>query len=117
MIDKKSKFNLSELIDSVKTTINPAANTPKPDPNDAIGTQIAEISLLAQQLTNAQMEQAKELAHLNKLLNGLYKDIELLRKDMAQMVAQHVIAVQVQKLDAKEELDMEVRRVTEDNFP
>ena len=75
MVDKIKKFDLSELINSVKTTINPTANTPKPDPSDVIGTQIAEISLLAQQLTNAQMEQAKALANLNKLLNKLYKDL------------------------------------------
>ena len=75
MVDKSKKFDFTELINSVKTTINPTANTPKPDSSDVIGTQIAEISLLAQQLTNAQMEQAKALANLNKLLNKLYKDL------------------------------------------
>lgn len=82
MTDIKKKFNFSGLIDDVKTTINPRANTPKPDPDDLIGIKIAEISLLAQRLTNAQMEHAKEIAKLNKLLNGLYKDIEALRKSV-----------------------------------
>ena len=84
MSDISKKFDFSGLLDNVKTMINPTANTPNPSLDDAIGIKLAEISALAQQLGNAHAEQTRELGKLNKLLNGLYKDIETLRNPPAE---------------------------------
>jgi len=79
MSDVTNKFDVSGIINSIKSMINPEGNTPKPNPDDAIGMKIAELSLTVQQLATAHVEQAKELNKANKLLNDLFKDIEMLR--------------------------------------
>lgn len=79
MADVTNKFDVNGIINSIKSMINPAGNTPNPNPDDAIGVKIAQLSMLVQQLATAHAEQAKELSKVNKLLNELFKDIETLR--------------------------------------
>ena len=80
------KFDLNKLKDSmggivgnIKSMINPGSGTPTVDPYDALGVKIAQISTLLKQMTEAQQEQAKNLAKTNELLNTAFNDIELLR--------------------------------------
>lgn len=80
MADALKKFDIQGIINSVKSMISPEGNIPNVNPDDAIGMKIAQLSTLVQQLANAQAEQVKELTQINKLLNGLFKDIEALRK-------------------------------------
>lgn len=77
--DITKKIDISGIMNSLKTMINPAGGTPDVDPSDAIGVKIAQISTLVQDMAKAQSEQAKELAKVNQLLNGLYQDLEALR--------------------------------------
>lgn len=72
--------------------INPEGNTPQPDADDAIGTKIAQLSTMVQQLANAHAEQAKELHKVNKILNGLFKDIETLRNPPQEQTQQEQAA-------------------------
>ena len=79
MSDAINKFDVTGIINNIKSMINPEGNTPKPSPDDAIGIKIAELSLAVQELATAHVEQAKEFNKINKLLNELFKDIEVLR--------------------------------------
>jgi uncharacterized coiled-coil protein SlyX len=80
MVDFTKKMNLQGVIDNIKSIVNPAGETPNANPDDAIGTSIAELSVMIQELAAATAEQAKKLAKVNKLFNALYKDVELLRQ-------------------------------------
>jgi hypothetical protein len=80
MADPLKKFDIQGIITNIKSIINPEGNTPNVNPDDAIGVKIAELSILVQHLATAQAEQVKELGRVNKLLNGLFSDIEALRK-------------------------------------
>lgn len=77
--DLTKKFDFGNLVDSIKSLINPTAGTPEVDPSDAIGLKIAQLSVISQQLSKIAEEQTKEFNKLNSLLNGLYQDIERLR--------------------------------------
>ncbi|AML49557.1 hypothetical protein AYM02_09725 [Coxiella burnetii] len=76
MSNSGKKFDFQGVLNNIKSMISPESNTPSPDPSDAIGMKIAELSVLAQQLTKSHEEQAKELANVNRLLNDLFKDLE-----------------------------------------
>lgn len=77
--DFTKKFDLNNLVGSIKSLISPTAGTPEVSPDDAIGLKIAQMSVIAQQLAKLTEEQSKEFSKLNGLLNGLYQDIERLR--------------------------------------
>ena len=79
MSESGKKFDFNEIINNIKSMISPDSNVPSPNPDDAIGMKVAELSLLAQELANAHSEQAKTLTKFNKLLNAVFKDIEALR--------------------------------------
>ncbi|ABS78188.1 hypothetical protein [Coxiella burnetii] len=79
MSNSGKKFDFQGVLNNIKSMISPESNTPSPDPSDAIGMKIAELSVLAQQLTKSHEEQAKELANVNRLLNDLFKDLEAFR--------------------------------------
>lgn len=81
--DLTKKFDLNNIVGSIKSLINPTSGTPEVDPNDAIGLKIAQISVIAQQLSKVSEEQSKEFSKLNQILNGLYGDIERLRGECA----------------------------------
>ena len=73
------KFDFDSLVDNIKSVINPAGGTPEVDPNDALGVKIASLSVKVQELMQSQQEQIQELAEVNKLLNGLFQDLEAIR--------------------------------------
>ena len=75
-----NKLDLGGIVDSLKQVINPAGGTPDVDPNDALGVKLASISVKVQELMQAQTEVTKGLAEVNQLLNGIYADIEAIRK-------------------------------------
>ena len=79
MSDSSKKFDFQGVLNNIKSMISLESNTPSPDPSDVIGMKITELSILAQQLTKAHEEQAKELGKVNRLLNDLFKSLETLR--------------------------------------
>ncbi|MBW5802911.1 hypothetical protein FIV31_06035 [Coxiella endosymbiont of Ornithodoros amblus] len=79
MSNSGKKFDFQGVLDNIKSMISPESNTPSPDPSDAIGMKIAELSVIAQQLTKSHEEQAKELSNVNRLLSDLFKDLEAFR--------------------------------------
>lgn len=86
MSDAMNKFDVNGIINSIKSMINPEGNTPNPDPDDAVGVKIAQLSTMVQQLAHTHAEQSKELTKVNKILNDLFKDIEALRNLPEQKV-------------------------------
>ncbi len=106
MSEMKKKFDLNEIINNVKSMISPDSTVPNVSPDDAIGMKIAELSTMVQQLSNAHAEQAKELAKVNKLLNGLFKDIEALRNPKP-----------VEKPEAAKEAEKSPENPTDENKP
>ncbi len=77
--DISKKFDINNIVSSIKSLLNPESATPEVDPDDAIGVKIAQLSLMMQQLAKSQAQQAKDFTAVNQLLNELYKDIETLR--------------------------------------
>lgn len=92
MSDITKKFDLQGIIGNVKSIISPAGNTPSPNPDDALGLKIAELSTLVQQLATDQAEQSKALTKVNKLLNGVFQDVEALRNPPEAPVAKEAPA-------------------------
>lgn len=72
------KFDLNSIVGGIKSLLNPE-ETPQVDPSDAIGTKIAQLSLMAQQMAKQHEQLAKDFSSANHLLNELYKDLEALR--------------------------------------
>lgn len=72
------------LVSGIKSMINPAGGTPDVDPDDAIGLKIAELSIKVQQLSERHKEQSRALDEVNRLLNGVFRDIEQLRAAHAE---------------------------------
>ncbi len=73
------KFDLNSIVGGIKSLLNPEEESPNVDPNDAIGVKIAQLSLMAQQLSKMLEQQSKDFVIMNQLLNDLYKDLEALR--------------------------------------
>jgi len=73
------KLDVSGIVNSLKSMINPAGGTPDVDPSDAIGMKIAQVSTLVQEMAKVQAQQTKDLQKVNQLLNGLFQDLEALR--------------------------------------
>ncbi|MBA2655167.1 MAG: hypothetical protein H0U71_08925 [Gammaproteobacteria bacterium] len=82
-----SKFDLQSIVNSVKSIITPES-TPNVAEGDAIGGKIVQISTLLQSAADHQAKAAKELTHINNLLNELYKDLEAFRKLEAELKQQ-----------------------------
>ncbi len=79
--DLTDKFNLSGIVDNIKSLVNPGGDTPNVDPNDALGVKIAKISIKIQELVAQQEAHSKSLAEINKLLNAAFKDLEAIREE------------------------------------
>ncbi len=79
MKDIKNKFNLQGIIGDIKSMISPTGNTPNPEPSDALGMQLAKLSVMVQELQAVQLEQAKKLGEVNALFNEVYQSLESLR--------------------------------------
>lgn len=80
-----SKFDLQNIVSSIKTIINSESGTPDITEGDPIGAKIVQISTLLQNTANAQAQSAKDLTKINDLLNLLYKDLESFRKIEAEL--------------------------------
>lgn len=79
--DLTDKFNLSGIVDNIKSLVNPGGDTPNVDPNDALGVKIAKISIKIQELVAQQEAHSKSLAEINKLLNAAFRDLEAIRAE------------------------------------
>jgi len=77
--DITKKIDLNSIVKNVKLMINPTAATPDAADDDVLGTKLAQISVLVQSVAHIQVQQTKEFAKINKLVNELYADIEALR--------------------------------------
>lgn len=77
----KLKENVGGLMGSIKSMINPAGGIVQADPDDALGVKFMQISTLVKQMMDVQHEQVKNLAKVNELLNAVFKEIEVLRKN------------------------------------
>lgn len=77
--DLTKKVDLNSLVKGVTSMINPTGATPDADDNDALGVKLAQVSTLVQSVANIQAEQTKAFAKINKLVNELYADIEVVR--------------------------------------
>ena len=68
------KFDLNSLVNSVKSMISPDGATPEPaDENDQLGLKMAELSILLQELSQAQAEHSKKLTQANQMLNEVFR--------------------------------------------
>ncbi|QTS84095.1 hypothetical protein [Coxiella endosymbiont of Amblyomma nuttalli] len=76
------KFDFQNILNNIKSMISPEEMIPNPNPDDAIGIKIAELSVLTQQLTKVHEEQVKELTKMNRLLSELMRDVETLRNSL-----------------------------------
>ena len=82
MSTSSRKFDFQCIVNNIKSIIRPEVMTSNQDSGDAIGIKIAELGVLTQRLKKAHEEQEKELIKMNRLLNGLFKDIEMLRNPL-----------------------------------
>lgn len=75
------KFDLNSIVGGIKSLLNQESEseTPQADPSDAIGTKIAQLSLMTQQMAKTHEQLGKDFASVSHLLNDLYKDLEALR--------------------------------------
>ena len=83
MTDTKQKFDLKGILGDLKSMINPAGNTPDPDPADAVGIKLAKLSVMAQALQEQHIAQSKKLAEMNTLFNEVYQDLAAFREKQA----------------------------------
>jgi hypothetical protein len=89
------KFDLNSIVGGIKSLLNQAADVPIPqvDPSDAIGTKLAQLSLMTQQMAKTHEQLAKDLVAASQLFNELYKDLEALRRP-PEIKTEHPTAVE-----------------------
>lgn len=105
--DLTDKFNLSGIVDNIKSLVNPGGDTPNVDPNDALGVKIAKISIKIQELVAQQEAHSKSLAEINKLLNAAFKDLEAIREEHGATVDEADKAESTDTEDAVADADTE----------
>ena len=105
--DLTDKFNLSGIVDNIKSLVNPGGDTPNVDPNDALGVKIAKISIKIQELVAQQEAHSKSLAEINKLLNAAFKDLEAIREEHGATVDETDKAESTDTEDADADADTE----------
>lgn len=69
-----SGFNLDEIINSVKSLINPIPPVPKAAESDPVGFRFAEVGRFLKEIGEANVKQAELIAKANTMLAALYKD-------------------------------------------
>lgn len=93
MVDKpdfskiKGKFDLSSIVDNLKSMINSSNDMPDVDPNDDLGQKIVEASKLIQIMQEQHKTHEKNVAELGNLLAMIFKDAEALRAENATLRA------------------------------
>lgn len=85
-----NKLDLDSIVKNVKSLINPTGQTPKANPDDAIGVKLAQLSTSIQLVANIQAQQTKEFAKINKLVNEVYSLIEDQRSNGNDEVAEKI---------------------------
>tara|TARA_A100001015_G_scaffold311291_1_gene414265 strand:- start:1194 stop:1595 length:402 start_codon:yes stop_codon:yes gene_type:complete len=105
--DLTDKFNLSGIVDNIKSLVNPGGDTPNVDPNDALGVKIAKISIKIQELVAQQEAHSKSLAEINKLLNAAFKDLEAIREEHGATIDEADKAESTETEDAVADADTE----------
>ena len=105
--DLTDKFNLSGIVDNIKSLVNPGGDTPNVDPNDALGVKIAKISIKIQELVAQQEAHSKSLAEINKLLNAAFKDLEAIREEHGATIDEADKAESTDTEDAVADADTE----------
>lgn len=79
MADNKKPFDLQGVLSSIKTLLNPTGEVPDPDPQDALGVKLSQLSTLTRQLQEEFEEQADRLRKIHRLSNDVYALLEALR--------------------------------------
>ncbi|MDF1796795.1 MAG: hypothetical protein P1U63_09690 [Coxiellaceae bacterium] len=74
--DISKKLNIGGLVNNVKSLISPGGATPDPEEGDKVGHQLAELSLLMQELNEANEEQSRRMVEINKLFNLLFEELK-----------------------------------------
>ena len=87
MSDSKKKFDLPSLqsiVDGFKGIINPDGSIPDPDPSDALGMQLAKLSVLAGSLEEFHEDVCREmtdqLKEVTALVGSIYTNVQALRE-------------------------------------
>lgn len=70
------KLNINKVVGNVKSIISPTGDTPDADEDDELGQQLAELSLLVQEMLDVHEQQSSRMEQVNKLFNEVFKDIE-----------------------------------------
>lgn len=83
------KFDINSIVGGIKSLLNQEVETPQADPSDAIGTKLAQLSLMTQQMAKAHEQLAKDFAAATNLFNELYKDLEALRRSPEVKADEH----------------------------
>ncbi len=79
--DLAKKFDLNSIVGGIKSLLaQEGEEIPQVDPSDAIGTKIAQLGLMTQQMAKTHEQLAKDFSNATHLLNELYKDLEALRQ-------------------------------------
>ena len=84
--DISKKLNIGGLVNNVKSLISPGGATPDPDEDDKVGCQLAELSLLMQELNETNEEQSKRMVEINKLFNLLFEELKAEREAVEEAV-------------------------------
>lgn len=74
------KFDLNSIVGGIKSLLAQEAEIPQVDPSDSIGTKIAQLGLMTQQMAKTHEQLAKDFSTATHLLNELYKDLEAVRQ-------------------------------------
>ncbi|MDF1760706.1 MAG: hypothetical protein P1U40_09235 [Coxiellaceae bacterium] len=95
------KLNIGGLVSNVKSLISPGGATPDPDEDDKVGCQLAELSLLMQELNETNEEQSKRMVEINKLFNLLFEELKAEREAVEEAV--HELEEYVEGEEASDE--------------
>ena len=72
------KFDINQVINSVKSMINPESNTPNPQAGDQLGQKMADLSMLLQQLEKQLSSVSSDLVKANQMVNEIFAGVKIL---------------------------------------
>ncbi|MDF1655293.1 MAG: hypothetical protein P1U34_09295 [Coxiellaceae bacterium] len=103
--DLTKKLKIGGLVDNVRSLISPGGSTPDPDEDDKVGHQLAELSLLMQELNEVNAEQSERMVEINKLFNVLFEELQAERDAVEEAV--HELEEYAEGEDDEEEEEVE----------
>ena len=77
----KEKLKIDKILNSIADVVDGTTPLTDVDPDDAIANKIADLDKEVCQLLKAHKQNTEHLSKLHTLLNGLYEDVNRLRKD------------------------------------